>query len=161
MSYIENCTPGGQFAAASGLDSILTFTKYPDLQLFMQRASLPAITAALPSLDGPRYQGLNEPPTKLLYEDLACTFLVQANYGNYLTVQKWMRDSMSEYKDTAVSDINQMFMTSDGIQVMQAKYIRALPYHLSALEYAIDTNDVQYLKATVLFKYNKYDVGEP
>ena len=120
---------------------------------------------------------------KIDFGDLTLTFLVDEDLTNYLEIQNWMRglgfpESLNEIyqwqKDKAPSHYpsnyqheNELNLYSDGTLAIynsadnpnfKVKFENIFPYSLSTLQFDAQATDVQYLTATVNFKYTVYNI---
>ncbi len=156
MTYITGCDDGGNFTFATSLDSVIKFTRYPELELWTQKAPLPSISAIFPDTQGPKLR-IPNPPNSVRFNDLQVTFLVLENLSNYVRVHNWLTESHALAREDIVSDAMQIFMKGDKSPTgTVAKYINMYPVALTGLQQEVDTNQVQYLTATVTFRYYLY-----
>jgi hypothetical protein len=123
------------------------------------------------------------PGENIEFGDLTLTFLVDENLENYLEIQNWMRgigfpESLQEIYRWQNQDVptnypanykyeNELNLYSDGTLAIynsadnpQFKVIfeNLFPYSLSPLNFDSQITDVQYLSATVNFKYTIYNI---
>ena len=163
----------------------------PKVQYFTTEANLPGITLDELELGSP----LKDLPllgSKLTYDDLTITFIVDENLENYIEMHTWLtaigfpkdrkqfRDFRSTTSNTKTStrgeskDIGDVkaatpetSMTSDAVltiltnknnPVVECRFANVFPTSLSGLEYSQNQTDVEYLTATVNFKYTIYEI---
>jgi len=117
------------------------------------------------------------PGEKLTFNDLTLRFLIDENLENYLEVQNWMRgigfpetlDQIYDFQKTGniYDDGNMLNLYSDGTlsilnqlsqPVFFVKFENLFPYSLDDIQYDATVADVQYLTATVSFKYTIYNI---
>lgn len=156
MTAITGCENGGNLDFATQLDSTILFTKYPELTLFTQKAPLPPIRAIYPDIQGPRLR-IPAPAQSIAWETVDVTFLVLKNLSNYEAIHNWIVDSINKPREEIVSDATQIFMLSDKTPVKRARYLNMYPIALSGLNQQVDTGNIQYLQATVTFRYYYYE----
>lgn len=155
MTYITGCDNGASLDFATQLDSKIIFTKYPGLELWTQSAPLPAITAIFPDIQGPRLR-IPQASTSVAWENLNVTFLVLKNLSNYEIIHNWITDSINQKREDIVSDAVQIFMSGDKTPVKSVKYLNMYPISLSGLIQRTDEQAINYLQATVTFRYYFY-----
>ena len=163
----------------------------PKVQYFTTEANLPGITLDELELGSP----LKDLPllgSKLTYEDLTITFIVDENLENYIEMHTWLtgigfpkdrkqfRDFRSTTSNTKTStrgeskDIGdvkastpELAMASDAVltiltnknnPVVECRFRDVFPTSLSGLTYSQNQTDVEYLTATVNFKYKIYEI---
>jgi hypothetical protein len=125
------------------------------------------------------------PGENIEFGDLSLTFLVDENLENYLEIQNWIRgigfpESLQEIYRWQNQDIpsnypsnykyeNELNLYSDGTLAIynsadtpQFKVVfeNLFPYSLSPLNFDSQVTDVQYLSATVNFKYTIYNIDD-
>ena len=163
----------------------------PKVQYFTTEANLPGITLDELELGSP----LKDLPllgSKLTYDDLTITFIVDENLENYIEMHTWLtgigfpkdrkqfRDFRSTTSNTKTStrgeskDIGdvkastpELAMASDAVltiltnknnPVVECRFADVFPTSLSGLTYSQNQTDVEYLTATVNFKYKIYEI---
>ena len=163
----------------------------PKVQYFTTEANLPGITLDELELGSP----LKDLPllgSKLTYEDLAISFIVDENLENYIEMHTWLtaigfpkdRKQFSDFRSTTSNtktstrgeskDIGkvgattpEISMTSDAVltiltnknnPVVECRFADVFPTSLSGLTYSQNQTDVEYLTATVNFKYKIYEI---
>lgn len=150
--------------------------RLPNVVYFCQTAPIPAIS--IPVAPQPTaHVTIPQPGSKLIYEPLVLTFKVDENLNNYLEIHNWMVGEGHPYEFKQVADLidssekfkvkpNQVSaMKSDAtlIVLTSAKnastnvfFYDMFPTSLSELKFRSNENDVDYLEATVEFKYTRY-----
>ena len=163
----------------------------PKVQYFTTEANLPGITLDELELGSP----LKDLPllgSKLTYEDLAISFIVDENLENYIEMHTWLtaigfpkdRSQFSDFRSTTSNvktstrgeskDIGkvgattpEISMTSDAVltiltnknnPVVECRFADVFPTSLSGLTYSQNQTDVEYLTASVNFKYTIYEI---
>ena len=163
----------------------------PKVQYFTTEANLPGITLDELELGSP----LKDLPllgSKLTYDDLTITFIVDENLENYIEMHTWLtaigfpkdRKQFSDFRSTTSNtktstrgeskDIGkvgattpEISMTSDAVltiltnknnPVVECRFADVFPTSLSGLTYSQNQTDVEYLTATVNFKYKIYEI---
>ena len=123
------------------------------------------------------------PGEKITFGDLSLTFLVDEDLVNYLEIQNWMRgigfpesldqiydwqkdDKPANYPGNYKDDLD-LNLFSDGTLAIynsadnpnfKVEFRDMFPYSLTPLQFDSQVTDVQYLTATVNFKYTVYNI---
>ena len=163
----------------------------PKVQYFTTEANLPGITLDELELGSP----LKDLPllgSKLTYEDLAISFIVDENLENYIEMHTWLTaigfpentkqfsdfrsatsnvatNTRGESKDIGdvkastperamYSDAMLTILTNKNNPVVECRFKDIFPTGLSGLTYSQNQTDVEYLTATVNFKYQIYEI---
>ena len=118
------------------------------------------------------------PGDKLQFQDLTLRFLVDEDLENYLEIQHWLRglgfpDSLKEIYDWQRSNPNApdgpLNYTCDGtLNVLSSsntpnfkvKFLDMFPVSLSDLDFDATDSDIDYLTASVTFKYTIYNITD-
>ena len=125
------------------------------------------------------------PGEKIEFGDLSLTFLVDEDLKNYLEIQNWMRglgfpESLDQIYDWQKQKVPQSYpgnykddldlnLYSDGTLAIynsadnpnfKVVFENLFPYSLSPLQFDSQVTDVQYLSATVNFKYTIYNIED-
>tara|TARA_R110001632_G_scaffold20457_4_gene61217 strand:+ start:2508 stop:2870 length:363 start_codon:yes stop_codon:yes gene_type:complete len=116
------------------------------------------------------------PGTKLSFDTLNISFIVNEDMENYLEIYNWLKglgfpESYSQYsalssqapdlapKATDVySDASLMVMSSNHNPNIKINFQDMFPISLSDLTFDSTLSDVEYLKATVTFRYRLYTI---
>ena len=163
----------------------------PKVQYFTTEANLPGITLDELELGSP----LKDLPllgSKLTYDDLTITFIVDENLENYIEMHTWLTsigfpndrsqfanfrsatsnvatNTRGESKDIGdvkastperamYSDAVMTILTNKNNPVVECRFADVFPTSLSGLTYSQNQTDVEYLTATVNFKYKIYEI---
>ena len=163
----------------------------PKVQYFTTEANLPGITLDELELGSP----LKDLPllgSKLTYDDLTITFIVDENLENYIEMHTWLtaigfpkdRKQFRDFRSTTsntktstrgeskdigdvkaatpeismVSDAMLTILTNKNNPVVECRFRDVFPTSLSGLTYSQNQTDVEYLTATVNFKYTIYEI---
>jgi hypothetical protein len=163
----------------------------PKVQYFTTEANLPGITLDELELGSP----LKDLPllgSKLTYDDLTITFIVDENLENYIEMHTWLtaigfpkdRKQFRDFRSTTsnvstatrgeskdIGDVKaptpEISMSSDAVltiltnknnPVVECRFADVFPTSLSGLTYSQNQTDVEYLTATVNFKYKLYEI---
>ena len=147
----------------------------PNTNYFVQNVRLPTLTLGQFDLEDP-FVKLPTPGTKLSFEPLDITFMVDEDMRNYLEIHDWLRglgfpetfdqygnlvrqNSVARSDATAVfSDGTLMVLSSHQNANMRVVFEDMFPISLSDLSFDSTLTDVEYLKATVTFRYKLYTI---
>lgn len=145
--------------------------KLPHVNFFANRVNLPGLNGSPPNVATP-FRVMPLVYDKLDYEDLQLTFKVDEDLRNYQEIQDWMvgigfptgfnerrflentRPLDGKYSDGILS-----IQTSKKNHNVEYLFRDLLPYSLSGLEFNTTDADVQYIEATVTFKYQYYTLN--
>lgn len=184
MSRVTTPISNRNFLAPGGFDVVIE--EAPKVQFFCQSANIPAISM-IATEQATRLRNLPVPGDELYYQDLEINFLVDEDMGNYLEIHDWLRklgfpkfggeydfsnrgiDSttkLSSINNNRVvstkqnyerSDITLIVLNSMYNKVRQVLFKDCFPVSLSTLTFDSKQTDVEYLSASVAFKYTYYD----
>ena len=163
----------------------------PKVQYFTTEGNIPSITLDELELGTP-LKNIPLMGSKLEYEDLSITFIVDENLENYIEIHTWLtaigfpkdksqftdfRSKTSNVKTSSrgeskdIGDVRastpEIAMTSDAIMtiltnknnpVVECRFRDVFPTSLSGLSYSQNQTDVEYLTASVDFKYTIYEI---
>lgn len=147
----------------------------PKVDFFSNSANIPGIN--LGAAIQPTYlKDIPIPGDKLVFDDFTMRFNVDENLENYTIVQNWMRglgypESVYEYiewKDSDPNNPGQDPNVSDGTLIVynsnfqpstMVKFQGLFPVSLSSIEFDASDTDVQYVTASVTFKYVLYKIA--
>jgi hypothetical protein len=163
----------------------------PKVQYFTTEGNIPSITLDELELGTP-LKNIPLMGSKLEYEDLSITFIVDENLENYIEMHTWLtsigfpadRKQFSDFRSTTsnmstktrgeskdIGDVRastpELAMTSDATltiltnknnPVVECRFRDVFPTTLSGLTYSQNQTDVEYLTASVNFKYTIYEI---
>ena len=149
----------------------------PTTNYFVQNVRLPTLSLGQFDLEDP-FVRLPTPGTKLTFDPLDITFLVDEDMSNYLEIHEWLRglgfpESFEQYS-SFLRNTNTVSTQSTGSKVFSDGSLLILSSHqntnvkiifedmfpisLSDLSFDSTLTDVEYLKATVTFRYRLYTI---
>ena len=163
----------------------------PKVQYFTTEGNIPSITLDELELGSP-LKNIPLMGSKLEYEDLSITFIVDENLENYIEIHTWLTaigfpkdksqftdfrsktsnvktSSRGESKDIGdvrastpelamYSDATMTILTNKNNPIVECRFADVFPTSLSGLTYSQNQTDVEYLTATVTFKYKIYEI---
>lgn len=141
--------------------------------------NLPGVSMGGPMQATP-YNDFQLAGDKLNYEDLTVTFLIDESCTNYSLIHNWMVGMTYPQKSTQWRDFAEQMKNKD-YQIKQSSeefldqvdvylhilssnfnvstkvhFYNAFPVALTPMEYSSDSTDIEYLKATITFKYTYF-----
>lgn len=157
----------------SPLGAKFEIKRLPTINFFVQAVSLPSVTMGELEIPTP-FTKLRKPGDQLIFGDLVLQFRVDEDLVNYKEMYDWMRsitrvDNFEEStawtnEGTPMSDER---VYSDGtLTVMNSamnpnlvcNFTNMYPSTISELPFMTTQNDVDYIEATVTFKFQKFDI---
>ena len=149
----------------------------PKVVFFSNQANIPGLN--LGTTEQTSYlTDIPVPGDKIQFQDLNLRFLVDEDLENYLEIQHWLRglgfpDSLKEIYDWQSSNPNaprgELNYTCDGtLNVLSSsntpnfkvKFLDMFPVSLSDLDFDATDSDIDYLTASVTFKYTIYNITD-
>ena len=170
MTAIDNTPQNKNFL--SPLNFVFQIKRSPHLNFFVQEVNLPSISADNISTSNP-FVRIPTSGEHLRFGDLRATFKVDEDLQNWFEIHNWVRalgfpDNFAEYKNIAIlptvsgegitSDISLIILNQKRLPAFEVSFRNAFPVFLSDLMFRTTDNDVNYMTATVDFKYLLYDV---
>ena len=158
----------------------LKINKCPKADFFATGANLPGLTLGT-AIQSSYLKDLDVPGDKLVYDDFRITFVVDENLENYSQIYKWMiglgyPQSQKQFVDLRKDDVyypstadadNPFAEFSDAtLQILNSNFrvqasvkLKGLfPVNLTGLDFTATDTDVNYLTASVTFKYQIFEL---
>ena len=144
--------------------------RLPSVNFFASRVNMPGLTLSAVPVPTP-FKALHMAADKLEYGDLTVTFKVDEDMQNYLEIFDWMvgigfPTKFEERKQLAKPNGDGIF--SDGTMIitssaknpnMEITFRDLIPTSLTDLDFTTQSSDVDYLEATVTFKFLYYTIN--
>jgi hypothetical protein len=137
--------------------------RLPTVSYFCQTASLPTVTLSevqMPNLFVPL-----KFPSKLDFDELSITFVVDEQMKNWLEIFNWMRSctQVEGFEEFAainrhLSTANLYILNSTKNAKMSVTFEGLYPRTLSALDFSSSVMDPEALQATATFAYRNYNI---
>ena len=143
--------------------------RIPNVEFFVQRANIPALTGNPVELSSP-LQSYYSHQDRISYSDFDLSFVVDENMDNYLEIAKWMEGLGSpresdQYKDLvgpegdgAVSDITVIIHNSNKRPSIRMQLKNCFPVSISSVPLNIVSADIVYPEVTVTFRYDDFTI---
>jgi hypothetical protein len=170
MSVINEPT-NKNFLSPLGFD--FRIKKLPTTNFFVTRATIPGFTLGVVESPSP-FVRLPIPGDKVQFNDLQVTFKIDEDMKNYLEIFNWIMglgfpDNYGQYasirgkgKTTGegiYSDGVLTILTSAMNPNIEFSFRNAFPYSLTDVDFNTSSADVEYLEATVGFRYELFTVA--
>ena len=140
-----------------------SISRLPGVNYFCQTASLPSLT--LSQVQFPTRFSTIQSPSKLTFDELTITFVVDEGINNWMEIYKWMRsttnvDSFDEYRpdNEQSATANLLILNSSKHPKINVTFNSLYPITLSALDFTSTGMDPEPLQATCSFSYRTYDI---
>ena len=143
--------------------------KMPNVNWFLQSATIPGITLG-EALQPTPFIDAAQPGEKLTFEPLTITFKVDEDLANWTEIYDWMvglgsPTTIKEYKENVrkkgteaiVSDATLTILNSVMNPNFEIMFRDMFPTSLSELPFDSTMSDIDYLTATVTFRYLNYE----
>lgn len=161
-----------------------TVVRAPKVGFFGYQVNVPGLDLSVATQ--PNYlTNIPRAGEKITFGDLTLNFLVDEDLTNYLEIQNWMRglgfpESLDQIYDWQSQDVPQNYphnykdeselnLYSDGTLAIynsadnpnfKVNFKDMFPSSLSSLQFDSQVQDVQYLTASVTFKYSIYNITD-
>jgi hypothetical protein len=172
MTAIDNTPENKNFL--SPLNFKFHIKKSPHVNFFTQKVNIPSIRIPEKNISNP-FVTIPYSGDHINYEPLEVTFKVDENLQNYLEIHNWLKSlgkpqNFDQYAELAkipsytgdgiISDISVVVLSSSKLANYEVTYVDCFPISLSGLVFNTTPGDVNYMEATVLFKYNYYNIDK-
>lgn len=161
---------------------IFTLSKYPKVAFFCNSATIPQIS--YPSLEQPSYlKQIPIPATKLSYDPLKLSFLVDEDMTNYTLIHNWLigmgfpksGEQFAKFSESEQNDVERIgkidtrkhfsdgtlsILNSNYNPAVKVKFIDLHPISLSSVEFDTTVDDIKYFTAEVTFDYTLYELTD-
>ena len=140
-----------------------TISRLPGVNYFCQTASLPSLSLSQVSM--PTRFNTIQSPSKITFDELTVTFIVDEGMKNWMEIYNWMRsttnvDSYEQYvaDKKQYTTGNLLILNSSKNPKLNITFNRLFPITLSALDFVSTGIDPEPLQATCSFSYTSYDI---
>jgi hypothetical protein len=147
--------------------------KLPTTNFFLTRANIPGFSVGVVEAPNP-FVKLPIPGDKVQFNELQVTFKVDEDMKNYLEIFNWIMglgfpDNYGQYANIKgkektsgegiYSDATLTILTSAMNPNMEFTFRNAFPFSLTDLDFNTTSTDVEYLEATVSFRYELFTIN--
>lgn len=153
----EPCAEDRNFASPTGFRVLIEGDNFSDVEYAIQTISLPDISCSPVSIPSSSSEFF-VPGDKIEYGDLGFTFLVDETFINYRQIHDWILSNalIDNPNLKKTREIVLMPFTSHNNVSVSFRFADAFPISLSSLEYNTTLTDINYLTASVDFKYSYF-----
>lgn len=142
----------------SPLNFGLVMERTPNVNYLVQKVQIPGLNLGTADIATPFVRIIN--PGNLAYGDFQVTFKVGENMTNYMEIFNWMvtlghPDSLDQF-DNIKSDATLFIMNSAKRPQIKIKFTDCIPTALSAINLDTTLPSVQYVDATVSFRFQRF-----
>jgi hypothetical protein len=182
MSAVDNQPSNINFLGQNGFR--FAIKRLPGVNYFCQSVSIPAVS--MNAIESPTpFAAVPRPGDRLSYEPLSITFKVDEDLKNYFEIQRWLEglghpDSLEQTKElskninnnlmagmrpvgyyaTFLSDATLSILTSAKNVNKNIFFLDCFPTALTELSFNSTNTTIEYLEATITFRYRKYQLEE-
>jgi hypothetical protein len=182
MSAVDNQPSNINFLGQNGFR--FAIKRLPGVNYFCQGVSIPAVNIG--AIESPTpFAAVPRPGDRITYDPLSIRFKVDEDLRNYFEIQKWLEglghpDSLGQtralskninnlqmagtrqvgYYTTFLSDATLSILTSNKNVNKNIFFLDCFPVSLTELNFDSTITTVEYLEATVTFRYRKYELEE-
>jgi hypothetical protein len=147
-------------------------SRAPNLNFFVTDVTLPSITMGSIEVPTP-FKMFDISNNKLDYGDLQLTYRLDEDMTTFFEIYNWMvgvgfPENFDQYKvlknaprgtrDTVYSDGTLSILTSDMVPNIEVTFQDLFPTSISDINFTATDTDVNYITATVTFRYKIYHV---
>lgn len=170
MSVTENQPINQSFLSPLGFK--LQIKKTPNVNYFVQQASIPSVSLATADVDTP-FTKIPFPGTRLTFGNLQFSFKVDEDMANYIEIFNWLKsigfpDNFAQYANIAgqhvtsgegvFSDITLIVLSGAMNPNLEVTFYDCFPVDLSSISFDSTSEDVQYITATATFASRRFDI---
>ena len=152
---MSTLTSNKNFLSPIGFQLVINRTKYANIDYFCTGVTLPSIDVA--ETPAP-YRGVNHAVAgdRLNFSELSITFNVTEDMENYIETFNWMHDSI---KESAIEEDAELLIYNSHNNVSKRiKFSGIFPTSLDSLDFNTQNDSLEYLQATVSFKYTSFEI---
>lgn len=150
----------------------LTLRRAPNLEFFLSQVEIPTITLANVVQPNPLVN-IHHPGDRLDFSDLSLTFRVDEDMQNYLEIYNWLMglgfpETPTQYRQLVekpatdeqgiMSDGSILVLTSNNNANVRFSFVDMFPTSLSSLNFNVSETDLNYLEASVVFRYRNFTI---
>ena len=145
----------------------------PKVQFFTTAANIPGIGLSEINLETP-FKEIPIIGDRVTYENLSVSFIVDEYLENYTELHNWIigigfPKSRQQFTDfgkvgkpiadkSFYSDATLSILSNKNNPIVEVRFSDMFPVSLSSLEYNQNVSDVEYLTATIDFRYKLYEI---
>jgi hypothetical protein len=148
-------TNNKNFLSPVGFQLVINRNKFANIEYFCTGVTLPSIDIAETSIP---YRNLNSAVAgdRINFSELSITFNVTEDMENYIETFNWMHDSLG--KDNVEENAMLLILNSHNNVSKRIKFNGIFPTSLDSLDFNTQNESLEYLQATVSFKYTNFEI---
>ena len=167
MSALQNQPINTSFLSPIGFKFQLA--NFPDVNYFCQAANIPGVSVG--GIDyGTPLRNIQIGGDEVSYEELTIRFVIDENMKNWLSIYNWIigigtptKEAIRQHiklKEASelTADATLTVLTSNMNPQMHFKFQECFPLSLSSIEFDSGLTDVEYVTASVSFRYDVYTI---
>lgn len=135
----------------------ITFPGVTDTVYFCQQINLPGasvkeVVQPTPNID------LFKPGTRISYENLEMTFLVNEELTAWTEIYNWLQDNgTGNYRKSGAQAILTIYSNLNNPKI-RVKYINVFPTSLTGLDFDTQLSADKHLSATATFRFDQFEI---
>lgn len=148
------------YASPIGFRLLIDTQRYPNAQFSVQTTNLPEISVEAAAYSTPQ-GNIEISGDKVNFSPFTCNFLVDEHLENYHEIYEWLIGLVVEPENSSIRktrDISLLVLDSHNNVSREIQFVDAHPASLSTLDFDAKNTDVEYMVATVTFKYSYFKV---
>ena len=148
-------TTNKNFLSPVGFQLVINRTKFANIEYFCTGVTLPSSDVS----EAPApYRGSNHGVAgdRINFSELSITFNVTEDMENYIETFNWMHDSITDSDVT--EDAQLLILNSHNNVSKRIKFNGIFPTSLDSLDFNTQNESLEYLQATVSFKYTNFEI---
>ena len=167
MSALQNLPSNINYLSPVGFRFQLG--NFPDVNYFCQAANVPGVSIGGIDIGTP-LRNIQIGGDEVSYEELTIRFIIDENMKNWISIYDWIigigvpteqsRRKHIKLKETdgLTADATLTVLTSNMNAQMHFRFLNCFPLNLSSIEFDSGATDVDYLTASVSFRYDVYTI---
>ena len=167
MSALQNLPTNINYLSPVGFR--FTLANFPDVNYFCQAANIPGLSIGGIDIGTP-LRNIQIAGDEVSFEELTIQFVVDENMKNWISIYDWIisigtptQESIRKYvkldaQDEKTQDATLTVLTSNMNPQMHFRFQDCVPLNLSSIEFDSKASDVDYVTATVSFRYDVYTI---
>jgi len=152
---MSTLTTNKNFLSPVGFQLVINRTKFANIEYFCTGVTLPSIDLA----ESPTpYRNLSTAVAgdRINFSELSITFNVTEDMENYVETFNWMHDSLGS--ENVEADAQLLILNSHNNVAKRIKFNGIFPTSLDSLDFNTQNDSIEYLQATVSFKYTNFEI---
>jgi len=133
----------------------IKFAKFPEVEFAVQSFNFPGVNGLYPKQPF-QTQTIHMGPTGIEYNPLVVNFIVDSGMENYMSIVKWIQQSITMEHREIFSDASVVFLNALKQPTVTATIRDVMPVAIDDLQYQIATTDPTPIMATATFAYTNY-----